>query len=83
MKLAHQFATFAAGGLFQTTLQSLAGNLTGLEEASAEFYPAMLVYSKQLERLEAEVCGQRLPLTGRCLPADYRSKSSSYLRVER
>lgn len=55
-KLAETLGGFAAGGPFEKTLDSLAGNLTGLEEASIEFYPQMLAYSKRLARLESEVC---------------------------
>lgn len=56
MRLAQALGDFAVGGSFETTLHSLAGNLTGLEEASIEFYSQTLMYSKRLERLEAEVC---------------------------
>lgn len=54
-KLARTLAGFAANGSFEKTLQSLAGNLTESEEASIELYPQILVYSKMLEELEAEV----------------------------
>jgi len=54
-RLARALGDFAAGGSFETTLHSLADNLTGFE-ASLEFYPEILTYSKRLERLEAEVC---------------------------
>ena len=56
MKLAQTLGEFALGGSFEATLQNLAGNLTGLEEASLEFHPQVLEYSKRLEELEAEVC---------------------------
>jgi len=55
-KLAQALGEFEAGRSFETTLYNLTGNLTGLEEASVEFHPQILVYSKRLERLEAEVC---------------------------
>jgi hypothetical protein len=59
-KLAQSLGGFALGGSFETTLHSLTGNLAGLAEASIEFYPQILAYSKRLESLEAEVC--RSPL---------------------
>lgn len=55
-KLAHALAKFTAGRSFETTLQSLADNLAGLEEASTELHPQILEYSKRLEELKAEVC---------------------------
>lgn len=55
-RLAQSLGGFGLGGSFEATLHGLADNLTGLEGASIELYPQILVYSKRLERLEAEVC---------------------------
>ena len=55
-KLARALGEFGLGQSFEVILHDLANNLTELEEASVEFSPQILAYSKRLERLEAEVC---------------------------